>query len=190
MCFLYMLNLLDFDSQGKVKETKETSLPQAQSNFLYLVCKFNQNFLKEKGLPVPEFFKEELSSVLENVEKGQDYETAKKTVFSNCLPQVSALANQSEKDIISALVKSTSAYDLEFADKFKEAKNHLQLEYIMTVISSKVLSKAEQLKSQPQTKENKSKLFKELIKYNALVNAAENVREDVNTFKQTVGKAG
>ena len=190
MCFLYMFDLLDFDSQGKVRASKGVELEKAQSNFLYLVSKFNQNLLKEKGLPVPDFFKTELSSVLEGVEKGWDFDVAKKKVFSQCLPQISALVGRPEKEIVSALVESSSVADLEFANKFKDIKNHLQLEYIMTITSGKVFNKVDALRDEEMTKENKSKLFKEVIKYNSLVCAAEKVRENANFGKQRVGAAG
>lgn len=190
MCFLYLFDLLDFDSQGKVCASKGVELQKAQSNFLYLVSKFNQNFLKEKGLPVPAFFKEKLSSVLEEVEKGWDFDVAKKKVFSECLPQISMLANRSDKDVISALVENSSVADVEFANKIKDVKNHLQLEYVMTITSGKVFNKVETLRSEQMTKENKSKLFKEVIKYNSLVCAAEKVRENGNVGAQRVGAAG
>ncbi len=190
MCFLYMFDLLDFDSQGKVRASKGASLEKAQSNFLYLVSKFNQNLLKEKGLPVPAFFKEELSSVLEGVEKGWDFDVAKKKVFSECLPQISLLSNRSDKEVISALVESSSVADMDFAEKFKDIKNHLQLEYIMTITSGKVFNKVDALREEEMTKENKSKLFKEVIKYNSLVCAAERVRENGVFGVQSVGAIG
>ena len=190
MCFLYMFDLLDFDSQGKVRESKGVTIEKAHANFLYLVSKFNQNLLKENGLPVPAFFKEELAGVLEDVEKGWDYDVAKKKVFSQCLPQIAALAGRSDKEVVSALVESSSVADLDFADKFKDIKNHLQLEYVMTITSGKVFNKIEALKTEEMTKENKSKLFKEVIRYNSLVCAAERVREKGNTGLQRVGAAG
>ncbi len=185
MCFLYMFDLLDFDSQGKVRASKGVELEKARSNFLYLVSKFNQGLLKEKGLPVPAFFKEELASVLDSVEQGWDYDVAKKKVFSHCLPQVSLLAGRSEKDVVASLVETCSVAEAEFADKFKDIKNRLQLEYVMTITSGKVFNKAEALRREEMTKENKSKLFRTIIQYNALVNATEKVRTNASTFSAT-----
>ena len=178
MSFLYLFDLMDFDEHGKVKEAKGITLSQARSNFLYLVSKYNQKFLKEKNLPVPSFFKEELSGLLTYVEMGRDYELIKKKVLSACLPRISALSNINERELIFSLNSQVTLDDLDFADKFKDIKNTLQLEYIMTTISGKIYDKIFSLFSQPMTKENKSKLYKEIINYNALVSATSKVREE------------
>ncbi len=178
MSFLYLFDLMDFDENGKVKETKGVTLSQARSNFLYLVSKYNQKFLKEKKLPVPAFFKDELSGLLTFVELGRDYELIKKKVLSACLPRISALSNINEKELISSLNSQVTLDDLDFADKFRDIKNTLQLEYIMTTISGKIFDKIFALRSQPMSKDNKSKLYKEIINYNALVSATAKVRED------------
>ena len=109
---------------------------------------------------------------------GRDYELIKKKVLSACLPRISALSNINERELIFSLNSQVTLDDLDFADKFKDIKNTLQLEYIMTTISGKIYDKIFSLFSQPMTKENKSKLYKEIINYNALVSATSKVREE------------
>lgn len=189
MNFLYLFDLLDFDNKGALKETKSTSLAKARSNFLYLISKYNQIFLKAKKLPVPEFFKTELAKILEEVEGGGDYTSAKNKVFAACLPQVSLLGGRAEKQVVLALNEGVSLEDVEFAEKFQDAKNTLQLEYIMTITAGKLFNKVEALKNSPATKEGKSKLFKDIIKYNALILATSKVREK-GSSAQSEGFAG
>ncbi len=189
MDFLYMFDLLDFDNKGNLKAAKGADLAKAQSNFLYLISKYNQLFLKAKKLPVPDFFKGELGNILADVEAGGDYRFAKSKVFAACLPQVNVLSEKAEKQAVLALNNAVSLEDVEFAESFQDAKNTLQLEYIMTITAGKLFNKVEALKNLPMSKENKSKLFKEVIKYNALILATSKVRESGNAV-QSEGFAG
>lgn len=183
MCFLCMFDLLDFDGQGKVKESKGQSLQKARSNYLYLISKFNQRFLSDAGMAVPDFFKQELSSVLSEVEQGWDFDVAKRKVFGACLPQVSELLGKSDKEVVAELVELASESDKNFATNFKDRGDHeinpRQVEYIMTATSGNIFNKVVSLSGEEMTKENKSKLYKEVIKYNALVCATENVRSKI-----------
>ena len=75
MDFLYMFDLLDFDNKGNLKAAKGADLAKAQSNFLYLISKYNQLFLKAKKLPVPDFFKGELGNVVGESRKTSGFGT-------------------------------------------------------------------------------------------------------------------
>lgn len=178
MCFVYFFDLFDFDNEGKVCASKKADIMHARSNFLYLISKYNQNFLQEEKLPIPAFFKEELASVLNDVESGKDYEECKNKVFSACLPKVQILKSLSEREMIERLSEQVSVKDMAFADKFKEAANHLQLAYIITHISgNKFQGIWKQLSSEePLQKADKSKLYKDIIIYNSLTNTAEKVK--------------
>ena len=82
MEFLYLFDLIDFDENGIVCEGSH-GISQSQSNFLYLLSKYNQVILKEENLPIPDFFKSELFSVLEAVCEG-NFGASKKKVLENC----------------------------------------------------------------------------------------------------------
>ena len=99
------------------------------------------------------------------------------------------LSEKAEKQAVLALNNAVSLEDVEFAESFQDAKNTLQLEYIMTITAGKLFNKVEALKNLPMSKENKSKLFKEVIKYNALILATSKVRESGNAV-QSEGFAG
>lgn len=178
MDFLYLFDLVDFDAKGNVVGTKTVEISKARSNFLYLVSKYNQFFLKEEKLPVPEFFKEKLSAVLADVEACGDYAAARKTVIAACLPKVQLYAKKSDKDLILALGNLVILKDKEFADTFQTAKNNLQLEYIITHISGLKYESILRLLKNDLSKEDKSKLFRSIIQYNSLINTAQRVRED------------
>ena len=172
--FLYLFDLLDFDDNGQVTETKEVDLNHARSNFLYLVSKYNQNLLKQdEGQTLPIFFKEELASLLESVENGGDYLQAKNAVFENCLPQVKAMKNEKESDVIENLNRMAVFQDAKFIEDMKKITvvNDLQHQYIITNISGKLFSKI--MKGKEDFKQNKSALFKAVINYNSLVSALD-----------------
>ncbi|MBP3432086.1 MAG: hypothetical protein J6K39_04475 [Clostridia bacterium] len=188
MSFLYLFDLLDFDANGNVAAGKSVSLEESRSNYLYLLSKYNQAFLQEEKVAVPQFFKEELSSVLSSVEKGGDFAKAKKQVLSNCLSKVQKCAEGSDKTLILALNDQVSVSDKNFADKVGNETNNLKLEYIITIFSGKVFDNICSLQAQAATKENKSKLFKEVIKYNSLVSSASKVRENKAAMEEVAAK--
>lgn len=181
MSFLYLFDMVDFDKETKnVCATSRYSLEQARSNYLYLVSKYNQNLLKEKDLDVPEFFKEELSNVLQNVENGGDFDKAKAQVLKNCLPEVKKVAQSLNCDeaLIFKLNELTSENDKQFASKFSKAVNNLQLSYIITQISGKIFDETVTLSLDLSDKKAKSNAFKNIIKYNGLIATADKVKSN------------
>lgn len=198
MGFLHLFNLTDFDEAGKVCATTKVDINHSRSNFLYLICKYNQAFLKEENLKVPEFFKEKLSSVLFEVENGGDFEGAKKLIYKNCVPKVQNFLEKAknEKECIVFLNENVSVKDKMFAAKFEKTINNLQLTYILTVISGKILEDVSRQSLNPsvfEDKESKSKIFKDVIKYNSLVSAADKVKENKlssQDFLKMVGWVG
>ncbi len=177
MSFLYFFDLLDFDAKGNVCATKSADLAHARSNFLYLISKYNQMFLKDENLPIPSFFKEELQAILQDVEQGGDYQQAKNQVLRSCLPKVQVYSRGSERELVSALADKISLKDMAFADEMKSAVNNLQLAYIITHISGKKFeSIGRALASENPDTQTKSKMFKDIITYNSLVGTAEKVK--------------
>ena len=178
MSFVYLFDLLDFDVNGCVCESKHADLSHARSNFLYLISKYNQMMLQEEKLPVPAFFKEELGFVLADVENGGNFETAKNKVVENCLPSVQLFANLNEKEMVGSLSEKVSIKDVEFSQKVKKSVNNVQLGYIITQNLGKVFNKICALQVAEQSKENKSSLYKQIIKYNSLTSVAEKVSKN------------
>ena len=145
MDFLRLFDLVDFDKDGNVCQTKRFALNKARSNYLYLICKYNQRFLEEENLAIPQFFKEDLYDLLENVEKGGDFSKAKKKVLENCLPKIQLLAKKSSSDrqLLLGLNDKVVVKDIEFANKNRASVNNLALAYIITGISGQVEKKIE-----------------------------------------------
>lgn len=175
--------MFDFDDKGNVCASNKYDLSHARSNFLYLVSKYNQNYLQENGLSCPAFFKDELTGILNNVSDGGDFEKAKKTVISNCLPKVQLYAQTSnnERELIAKLNENTSIKDEEFAHKFDKVVNSLQLGYIITMISGKLFEKLAlqtAISNDLSDCKTRSKIFKGIIKYNGLVCSADRVKDN------------
>lgn len=188
MDFLRLFDLVDFDKDGNVCQTKRFALNKARSNYLYLLCKYNQRFLEEENLAIPQFFKEDLYDLLENVEKGGDFSKAKKKVLENCLPKIQLLAKKSGSDrqLLLGLNDKVVVKDIEFANKNRASVNNLALAYIITGISGQVEKKIEKQMDETITdQKSKSKLFKNVVKYNGLVSTADKVSKNeltVNDF--------
>lgn len=181
--FLYLYDLIDFDEVGNVTKTKYCDdVKKVASNFVYLVCKYNQYLLHEKALKakekleLPSFFKEDLEGLLAKVEKGQaKKEYALNEVAKNSLPEVKKIIEEArcDRDIVNNLNALVDVSSLEFSKKFKGIVNKKQLEYIMTHISAKLMDEiGEILKNEVKDKKIKSTLYKKIISYNGLVNAA------------------
>ena len=194
MGFVYLFDLVDFDSKGNVCETKRFDKNHARANYLYLISKYNQQFLSDKKLEIPAFFKIDLNVVLLATENGVDFKKAKQMVLANCTPEVQYLAQESknDRDFIQTLNMHVSIKDKAFAKNFSDNMNSLHLAYVITAISgniqmsiSKMLT-AENALNDPKTK---SAVFKEIIKYNALVDTAEKVQSNqlsINDVKQKI----
>lgn len=181
MSFLHLFGMVEFDKETKnVCATSRFNLEQARSNYLYLVSKYNQNLLKEKNMEVPEFFKDELSNVLKNVEKGGDFEKAKSLVLRNCLLEVQKQAKGASCDesLIVRLNELVAENDKQFASKFSKAVNNLQLSYIITQISGKIFDETVTLSLDLSDKKAKSNAFKNIIKYNGLIATADKVKSN------------
>ncbi len=188
MDFLYLFGLVKFDIYGNITSDggKEGI---SRSNYLYLVSKYNQTILQEENLPISDFFKTELQAVLKAVENGGNFAKAKEKVLSNCHLKVqkAALSCGCDKDFILKLNETISARDEAFAKFVGQNINHLQLAYIITSISGKVESKIEGLLFEGlNSKSEKSKAFKEMIKYNRLMLTAEKVAAGEVTAKDLI----
>lgn len=181
--FLYLYDLIDFDKVGNVTRTKRCDNERiAVSNFIYLICKYNQYLLREKAqkrgekVEIPAFFKEELDSLLKKVEGGfVTKEFALNEVSKSCLGEVKRIIDgaRCDKDIINELNRLVDINSMEFAKKFKGVVNKKQLEYIMTHISAQLMDEIGAiLKSESIDKKTKSTLYKKIISYNGLVNTA------------------
>lgn len=116
--FLYLFDLMDFDINGKVCASKSVDLPHAQSNFLYLICKYNQMILKTLQQPMPIFFKEKLSNLLSQLENGEvSFEKAKHEVLSECHKSVQEMSAQNDKTLILKLREFVSLDKVASCDK-------------------------------------------------------------------------
>lgn len=192
MSFIYLFDKIGFDKNGAVCATKACTLEQARSNFLYLLSKYNQHFLQEDKLPIPAFFKENLSGVLSGVENGENYESAKKEVLKNCTPKVITLAKgvKSEQEMISKLNDLVYVNDSKVGD-LKKADNKKHLEYILTALSGNVFESVfAQINSGAEAeKKTRSNLYKDIIKYNSLVSTADKVKENKCAFEDVVRQA-
>lgn len=186
--FLYMFGMLDFDKNDKVCEvvSKRDNVvlldkDRARSNYLYLLSKYNQKLAEEMGVKIPDFFKTELSNVLASVENGGNFEKAKALVLSNCVPMLQEIAGKkvSDKKLIETLNECVSLDDELFAKKFSKADNNLHLQYIITNISGSIFDNIFALKTKDLSDvKTKSKLFKEIIKYNGLMLASAKVKNN------------
>lgn len=177
MDFIYLFDMVNFDVNGNVCAGGH-GLEVSRSNFLYLISKYNQTILQEENISVSDFFKTELAEILKDVEKGGDFESAKQRVLSNCHLKVQflALSTESEKGLVLALNGAISARDEAFACLVGKNINHLQLAYIITSLSGKVEKKIEEaLIAGINGKTEKSKVFKDIIKYNRLMLTAQKV---------------
>lgn len=185
MDFLYLFGLVNFDAYGNLAADGEDE-NISRSNYLYLLSKYNQTVLQEENLPVSDFFKSELQSILQSVEAGGDFEQAKKKILSNCHLRVQRanLSSRNDKELISRLNETISARDEAFAKFVGKNINHLQLAYIITSLSGRVEKKIEELlQAGFNGKSEKSKAYKEMIKYNRLMLTAEKVAAGEVTAK-------
>lgn len=180
--FLYLYDLIDFDGVGNVTKTRKCDdEKKVTSNFIYLVCKYNQYLLHEKSLKakekmeIPSFFKEDLEKLLSKIENGQvKKEYVLNEVAKSSLPEVKKIIEEArcDREIIDKLNALVDVNSLEFSKKFKGVVNKKQLEYIMTHISAKLMDEiGEILKNEVSDKKVKSVLYKKIISYNGLVNA-------------------
>ena len=181
MSFLYLFDAIEFDAAGEVSASKSVSLEQARSNYLYLVSKYNQMFLKEENQEVPAFFKEELGAVLAEVEKGGDFDKAEKKVLANCVARVQKMASdaQSRRQFVSALNAQIALDDKKIVDKVGVAENRLHKEYLFTKLAAQVFESvviASAKEGAMADKKSKSAIFKDIIKYNSLIASASMVK--------------
>lgn len=197
--FIYLFDLLDFDRHGNVCATKFMDLKHAQSNFLYLISKYNQMFLKEQDIDLPAFFKEDLADVLIDLEtEEKTFEQAKALVLNHCLPQVQKFATENEKSLFLNLRDKVGFATLSVSDKSvkkmvdnfetcvnnKEKGNRItrkageKFNNICQVIANHLLDKE-------FDKNEKSFLFKEVIAYNSLVKEA--VKTDSKEEERLIG---
>ncbi len=138
MNFVNMYGLIDFDDAGHIKPVYQNgkmvvSLAQAQSNFLYLLAKYNRNFLVKKKEKPTDFFKKDLVEILKDVENGGDYSAALQSVMDNCVWEIKDLSNRTmatEKGLLILLNQTTplvgTAYDQK---KIDGAVNTLEKNY-------------------------------------------------------------
>ena len=106
MNFLYLYDLVGFDENGNVKATKRYNDEKiVASNFLYLICKYNQFVLQEEArkkgekLELPSFFKDKLSTLLGKVESGEvSKEYALVSISKECSPVVKKICDNAIND--------------------------------------------------------------------------------------------
>lgn len=169
--FLYMFDLLDFDENGKVCATTDVDLAHARSNYLYLISKYNQMFLEENKVPVPEFFKTQLKDILFDIENNGNFEKAAKCVIMNCCPKVQLIAkiSKSQKDIIEKLNSKIVLQDKVMVEHCQKSKNERELEYRLAFLLAANSKTIERLKKEDlSVVSNKSKLFKNIIGANSM----------------------
>lgn len=186
MSFLHFFDLVSFDNDGHVCASKVYDRNHSCSNYLYLISKYNAYFVKEEGVSLPDFFKEDLSSILKDVEEGKDFEEAKKIVLKNCLPKVQMLAKNSsnEREFVEKLNSIVPIREKDFAGSVKQVENDKHLAFILTGLSGALFQKISSRVVDPQIKQDKkekSKLFKDAIKYNSLVATASKIQEHTVT---------
>lgn len=190
MSFLYLYDLVDFDENGNIKATKRyKDVKIVASNFLYLICKYNQNLLQEEAkkkgekLELPPFFKEKLSTLLGKVESGEvSKEYALVSISKECSPVVKKICDNAINDaeIINDLNSLMSLDELSFSKRIKGITNKKQQEYIMTKISGELMDEitnllAGEVSNEENPAKVKSNLYKKVISYNGLVNATMNL---------------
>ncbi len=194
MNFLYLYDLIDFDSNGNIKPTKRCSDEKiVASNFLYLICKYNQNILQEEAKKNGEksilsaFFKQNLAPLLQKVESGEvSKEYALVIIARECSPKVREICENSINDaeIINSLNKIVSFSDLKFSQKVNGITNRKHQEYIMTKISGDLMDQITNLLAGNADEEDpvkiKSALYKKIISYNGIVNATMNLQTVMN----------
>ena len=182
MSFLYLYELMDFDENGNIKATKRYNDDKiVASNFLYLICKYNQFVLqdeaKKKGekAELPPFFKENLSTLLEKVENGEtSKEYALYKVSEYCLPTVKEIIEEAKNDeeIIHNLNTLVDIDAQKYSKKFKNIQNNKQREYIMTIIIGNLMEEIKRdLPQVDHDQKDKSSVYKKIISYNGLVSA-------------------
>lgn len=188
MSFLYLYDIVDFDENGNIKKTKRYNNENVvASNFLYLICKYNQiilqNEVDDRGekLELSPFFKEKLSPLLEDVEKGvSSKEYALQIISNSCLPKVQKILQEAKNDseIISKLNALVSVEDNKFSEKVRGITNKKQQEYIMTKLSGELMDEISSLldRQEENSPKEKSILYKKIIRYNGLVNATMNLQ--------------
>ena len=183
MSFVYFFDLVDFDAKGNVCETKRFDKNHARANYLYLISKYNQQFLADKKMEIPAFFKTDLNVVLLATENGVDFKKAKQMVLANCTPEVQywALKTKTDRDFIQALNTNVSIKDKAFAKNFSDNMNNLHLAYVITAISGNIQMAITKILTEEKAlsdAKTKSLVFKDIIKYNALVDTAEKVQSN------------
>lgn len=186
MAFLYFYDLIDFDADGRVKATKKyTNLNKAESNFLYLVAKYNQNIVKENSVNnedsavLPPFFKQELAPLLSSVESGEkSKEYALRVILANCCDEVkkASIDTKSDKELVLKLSSLVDVNAENYAKKFKKAVNKKQLEYVITQTAGNLMNEISNnvLKVDSDAKV-KSSVYKKVISYNGLMSVAANI---------------
>lgn len=198
MAYLNMFNLIGFDANGEVCATEICNLNKSRSNFLYLVCKYNLQFLKEKGQECPEFFKESLSRVLEAVEQGANYKKARVGIAKYCLPEVGDLlsSNATDKAVVVALnekmtqvCKPDEVLSLVGKQKCDTKVNKDMITYIITHFAGKVDAEIEKDIKNIDDPKSFRRLFKNIIKSNSLVLSAQKIQTGEISYDQFLPKA-
>lgn len=198
MAFLRFFDFLDFNDQGKVCETKKFDINSARANFLYLISKYNQKFIKEKNfsskqkIELPKFFTEELNLLLSQVEAGLNYEIAKNKVAQNCLPEVQLLitGSKNDRDLIERLNEQMKISTNIFAKNQSKIVNNLALSYIITLMLGKLDESIEQNLQFLNDPKRKSEAFKKMIDYNALSGTLEKVEKNIISWQDVIKQVG
>lgn len=161
---VYCFGLLGFDENGNICACKGVNKYKARSNFLYATAKANQILLN--GEPFSYFFKDPLRAIMDEVENKGDFQIAKNSVVSNCLPIVQKCAKESknDKEFLEAVVKCLPM-DANDKEKLDKATNRLHAEYILTQMNGPVFDLL--LKSNyDKVVSTKSAVFRGVLSYN------------------------
>ncbi len=196
MDFIYLFDLLNFGENGQVIATNSCDLNQARENYVYLLSKYNQKFLKIKGLETPEFFKAELPHVLKSVREGgeEEFESAKKAVCAYSVDYVKEIVEKakSEVETIQVLNRLLAMKDRSFfsneklAGKIRSAINNKQITYTLMSCANEYFGKVAMIQANSATE--RKEMFSYVINYNTLSTMAVMVEKGGLTKDKLVGK--
>lgn len=196
MGFVRFFDLFDFDTNGDVCATKLCDENKARSNYLYLICKYNQRILKAKKKETPEFFIEPLTKVLEAVEQGANYKKARVGIAKYCEPEVAEILtkNSSDRLAIMAINELTSRYvrSIDFEKKMRNSQfgaNPTYATHVLCVLAGKVDSDIERNIENVDDPSVKKNVFKNIVTTNCIMCDMQKLAHEEITVEDLFCKA-
>lgn len=190
MDFIYLFDVVEFDKNGDVCETKRYDKNVARANYLYLISKYNQLLLKEKNEKVPDFFKSDLQTVMTKAKEGKNFQNCVEEVVKHCTPKVQEIAGKSknDKELILGLNSASAYIDKSFASDFREIDNVKHFEYVLTFVAGQLFERTvkNMLKDFETDKKVKSGVYKDIIGYNSLVTTASRAKDKNFVIKDSL----